>query len=57
MKNEILEMIKNELSEIEFHNIPELNIILLKINSEVLNNKNLSQNWIIKNKIKILNQL
>ena len=44
MKNEILEMIKNELSEIEFHNIPELNIILLKINSEVLNNKNLSQN-------------
>jgi hypothetical protein len=42
MKNEILEMIKNELSEIEYHIIPELNIILLKINSDVLNNKNLS---------------
>ena len=36
-------MIKNEIPEIEFHNIPELNIILLKINSLVLNNKNLSQ--------------
>lgn len=43
MKNEILEMIKNEISEIEFHNIPELNIILLKINSQVLKNRNLSQ--------------
>lgn len=43
MKNEILEMIKNEIMEIEFHNIPELNIILLKINSQVLKNRNLSQ--------------
>jgi hypothetical protein len=35
-------MIKNEIPEIEFHNINEFNVVLLKINSKVLDNKNIS---------------